>query len=58
MSVAEVAAQLQAVLNRQQAMEAEMARLQGQNQVLSAAGLEQMPQLIASLNQQVTQQSG
>ena len=44
-------AQLAQLLQRQQVMETEMARLQGQNQVLASAGLEQLPRLVASLEQ-------
>ena len=44
--------QLAQLLARQQVMETEMAPLQGQNQVLASAGLEQLPRLVASLEQQ------
>ena len=54
-AVDQLQAQLQAVLQRQQQMETEMARLVGQNQVLAASGLEQLPRLVASLDQQVSQ---
>ena len=50
--VEQLQAQLAALVQRQQLMETEMARLQGQNQVLASAGLEQLPRLVASLEQQ------
>ena len=54
-AVDQLQSQLQAVLQRQQQMETEIARLVGQNQVLAASGLEQLPRLVASLDQQVSQ---
>ena len=42
---------VQALLQRQQNMEAEMAWLQGQNEVLRTAGLEQLPRLVATLQE-------
>ena len=56
--VQQLQAQLAALIQRQQVMETEVARLHGQNQVLASSGLEQLPRLVASLEQQGSSSSG
>ena len=56
--VQQLQAQVAALLQRQHAMETEVARLHGQNQVLASSGLEQLPRLVASLEQQGSSSTG